>query len=145
MPLTEADLMRKFLDDVRWFNNNNFKTGPANQYERFHNDIKMKKIDDPGVYADTKADVANYFNTTGTTDKAQFVPDQGPSIAHRPNSNQPNCKVAGAMGFVSGTADFVYSTASAARQEVRRIAYSFTYVDVAGEFKAIHLWGTYIG
>jgi hypothetical protein len=137
---TILDALRtKFLQDCRWFNDDEFSTGPSDQYDRFDDNVAMKKIDDPGDYHRKKSAVRAYFNGTGTNDKAKFAPDTGPG--------QPTFELVGALGFVSGTAQFQYrsvpSTDGPATDE-RPIAYSFTYTIVNGDWKAIHLWGQYI-
>jgi hypothetical protein len=142
MGTTQIDLQNQFWADVGWFNADQFPMPASADYDRFDDLIRMKQIDDPGAYHEGKAAVANYFSGKGTADKARFTPDRSAPAPGVDNSGQPNFEVAGGrLGFVSGTADFVYSIA---KPKKRRIAYSFTYTGDSGNWKAIHLWGMYI-
>jgi hypothetical protein len=132
-------LKDQFWKDCKWFNDDEFRTGPVDQYERFEDAVRMKKIDDPGEYHEKKSAVRNYFETTGTDDKATFDPDTG--------AGELTFEVVGQLGFVSGTANFRYRTVANSGGPAtpkRRIAYSFTYSSVSGEWKLLHLWGQYI-
>jgi hypothetical protein len=142
MALTLTDLETTFKRDVQWFNGGKFPPPGDPQYDRFDPAVRMKQIDDPVIYHTTRPAVEKYFDGNGNKDRAEFIPDDIPAFPKYPASGQPNYQVVGSLGFVSGTADFIDSRAS--KTPKRRIAYSFTYTGVTGDWKAIHLWGQYI-
>ncbi len=142
MPTPEDDLKAKFWDDVEWFNKGTFPSGAAADpvYDRFHLDVRMKKIDDVDWH-EGRGQLKAYFQITGRDDQARFDPDRLPGTQNHPTfvvmPNDP-------MGFVSGTADFVYSATKRDLRKRRRIGYSFAYKLDGGVWKAIYLWGQYI-
>jgi hypothetical protein len=141
MAQTPADLENTFNSDVAWFNADNFPQSTDPAYNRFDDNVAMKRIDDPKLYHTGKSNVATYFSGKGNADKAYFYPRNPP---HR-----PVFVVAGSLGFVSGLADFNYRTVAntdGPTTNPRLIAYSFTYTydEDEDKWKAIHLWGEFI-
>jgi hypothetical protein len=128
------DLKATFRKGVRFFNQHNFTLNSYSDYAAAEN-VRMKKLDDEG-YHEGIDDVENYFYTKGNQDQASFIPDDD-------KDSHPAFVMFDGYGFVSGTATFVDRT-NPIRSPERRIAYSFTYISVNDEWRAIHLWGTYI-
>lgn len=127
-----AALKDRFSTAVDYFNRDNFTVRDFDKYG-LDRTVKMKRLDDPGYYDESKGEVTNYFvHGNGNKDKARFTPGASPDF-----------QLIGGFGFVSGTADFVDKTVPTP-SPARRIAYSFTYSSASGEWKAIHLWGKYI-
>ncbi len=131
MPADLDALKRRFWASVDYFNAGDFTKANFPSYG-LDNNIAMKKIDDPQEYYDGIASVRNYFLTTGKAEHAWLNP-----------GSQPDFQVVGQLGFVSGTAEWVDKTIPSPTPR-RRIAYSITYTSVSGEWKAIHMWGTFI-
>lgn len=128
----ESDLRRTFWGAVGWFNDDNFTLKTDFKRYAVDDEIRMKRLDDPGYHEGIKRVIA-YFLGNGNEDKAFFMPD-GP----------PDFIVIGELGFVSGTANFIDKTSVSPPTPTRRIAYSFTYKKKNGEWKGIHMWGKYI-
>jgi hypothetical protein len=129
-----GNLKATFRKGVRFFNQHNFTLSSYSDYAVADN-VRMKKLDDEG-YHEGIDDVINYFYTHGNEDQALFIPDDT-------KGSHPAFVMFDGYGFVSGTADFVDKTVPKESAK-RRIAYSFTYISVNGEWRAIHLWGAYI-
>jgi hypothetical protein len=128
------DLEATFWKGVEYFNQDNFSLGNFYDYGVAEN-VRMKKLDDEG-YHEGIGDVKNYFYGHGNDDKALFIPDNS-------KESHPVFVMFDGYGFVSGTADFVDKTVPT-RSPKRRIAYSFAYISVNGEWRGIHFWGKYI-
>ena len=128
------DLKTTFWNGVDFFNKDSFTLSSYSDYGAAEN-VRMKKLDDDG-YHEGIVDVKNYFYGNGNADKAEFNPDNT-------DESHPAFVIFDGYGFVSGTAAFFDKTVPD-RSPVRRIAYSFAYISVNGEWRGIHFWGTYI-
>jgi hypothetical protein len=134
------DLMDTFKKTVEYFNK--FKTENWESLEPLlHKNIQMKRLDEKtnNSYHEGREEVQKYFFGNGKDDQAVFKPD--------PN---PDNKIIGDLGFVSGAATFFDITDPSKGDPTKdptkgqRIAYSFTYErDSDGNWKEIHSWGKY--
>ena len=92
-----------------------------------HDDVTMKRIDDPVDYHHGKAAVMGYFFTNGKKDRATFTP------------TSQACLIVGSIGLVWGAADWTGTQGAA----VVPIAYAYAFKNVKGNWLALNLWGAY--
>jgi hypothetical protein len=92
-----------------------------------HDDVTMKRIDDPVDYHGGKAAVMGYFFTNGKLDKATFTPTTQDYL------------IVGNLGLVWGSADWKTTKGATAVP----IAYAYAFRKVDGNWLALNLWGAY--
>ena len=130
----DQTLLDTFDKFYQYFNARNFTdaTWAQTMDALLDDNVKMKKLDDPG-YHEGKADVKKYF----------VMGNGKADLAFCTIRNKVSQVVAG-IGFVSGAADFVDKTSTTPQSPPRPIAYSFAFSKTNSGWKAIHLWGQYL-
>jgi hypothetical protein len=114
-------LIETFLTAIELFNAQRW----ADLEPLLHNDVTMKRIDDPIDYHAGKSAVMGYFFTNGKADKATVKP------------TSQNYQIVGNLGLVWGSADWIGTSGAAPVQ----IAYAYVFKRVNDQWLALNLWG----
>src|SRR5215469_3260475 len=103
-----------------------------------HDDVVMKRLDDPQKFHSGKPDVMHYFRTRGQDDKGrlEYDPDD-------PNTRWLIVDGPKLIGVVSGKGRFFDTLNAVNAKHPRTIAFSFSFAKVGQKWLAINLWGAY--